>query len=641
MLCTAGCTKSESDASKADDSKTDDNKDAQDSSAVDNSDAAPSDAVSAVLDAEKVVAPEGLGAAVAEIVHAKPHYPIGLDPLLELVPKDSARFVVVRDLDGLLRASEASFEPMIPALEKVGELMAATDDSPKAKAELDEAIASYQRLKTELRGSGFSIDKGLVFADVGDEQVTIYAATKPDALPTLLRALGAEEDKVPKHCAAIAAAPGYVMCSKDEAAITAYAPGKAAAAFRTRLGEMLDAGDVDRANVLAHLGRDGDKGAIAIITTPAQFDVVLGMPNPLGEEGKFLGKGPSPALGLLPAGGGGYWMQLDTDTIDQRADEAPFIMRSALRTLTGEVLVSAIAETEALVMLAGVNDPTVMGGLVALAGTQVDSLPKTLPDGSALVATVENITVDGKSTQALHVTVTPSGDTKAIFDSAGYKPEGWLFSAGGYAGVALGADKSVIDKLAAYKGQAMSPGLAATLPPRLHKSLVDERASIVAHVPMDGFHGPKMTTLFKELAAKAPKEELPEGVTMESVIDIGRGLWSPFSSYSFWVDPPQAERLTMHFSVSLFGDTSTEEGKAALAAVTAVNTGGDPATTYGALAKTYASSPRVGRYETRAGARDDGGLITVAMLGVMAGVAVPAFAQYMDAAKGKPELAAP
>lgn len=564
------------------------------------------------------VDPGALAATVASMVEAETSYPIELDPLLDLVPVGSNGFVAVRDIDDLLAVADATLVPVDPSLRSIA--AASGGDAPK---EVAQVLDGYKSLQTAVRGPDFAIDKGLVISEVDGEGVVIYGTSKPDALPTLLRTLGAEGDDLPDDCKAVDAAPGYAVCASKPETLAKYAPGKEAAAVRAKLGERLGAKEVDRANVLAHVAEDPDPSkhvTFGMATTPGLVHVTMGLAKAPEELSKFLGSGASPGLGLVSPGSGFYWAKLDATALADAAKSQEAIVGGVVKTLTGEILLGSVSDPNAFVLLAGVSDPGPMSGLVGLASLQAGSLPKTLPDGSSLAVTTESLELGGKSTQVLHAKLTPGAEQAAMLAKMGLSPEAWLFAGGGYAGVVIGAGKDAVEKVAAHTGAGMGPEAVRALPKPLAQGLVDNEVALAMHMSIDGLQSPQVAETFEKVAAQIPASELPPGVTASQIMSLARSMISPVSGVSMWMGPPK-DRMVMHMAVSLMGDPRTEEGKAALAAMASVAGGGDAAAAWSDLATKYAGSDRATAYEARAGKRSDGALASAAMLGVLAGAA--------------------
>lgn len=582
--------------------------------------------------------PGALAAAVAAMAEAETAYPVELDPLLDLLPAGSRSFVVVRDLPGLLATTDAAMRPIENNLRAL-----ATAAGVEAEKDVTTALDGYRSMAGSLLGPTFDASRGMVVADVEGEGVVIYGTSIPDALPTMLRALGASGDDMPVECKAVDGVPGYAVCADDAETLGKYAPGKAASTVRGTLGTRLGAEDIDHANVLAHMGKDEDSKeqvTFAVATAPGLLHFTVGVAEAPKELSRVLGTGPSPALGLAAPGSGFWWLKVDPGMIAEQAKDTPFIVRNVLGTLTGEVMMGTLPDSGALVFLAGVTDPAPAGGLVALAGMQAEALPKTLPDGSGLAVTVETMKIGGKSLQVLHAKVTPTAERAKDLGTLGLTPDGWLVAAGGYVGVVFGGDQADIEAVAGYAGGGMSPQGVRALPKPLAQGLVDGEVSMAMHVPLDGLQSPTLTSSIAQIAEQIPPGDLPPGVSAEQVMKLAFGLVSSVSGISMWMGPPKGN-LVFHMAISMFGDPRTEEGKAALDAMAAVQSGTDPATAYGALAERFKGSDRAMAYEARAGTSNDGVLISVATLGVLAAVAIPAVVKYRARSKEVLEAAPP
>lgn len=598
--------------------------------------------VAAKPPAEPVAKPpvgEGaLAAAVASMVEAETSYPAELDPLLDLVPAGSPVLVVVRDIDDLLAVADATLGAVDSPLRSVATAVGGSD-----AADVTRLLDGHKSLQAGMRGADFAIDKGMVIADVGGEGVVIYGTAKPDALPTLLRSLGAEGDDLPDDCKALDTNPGYAACASTPETLAKYAPGKEGAVVRTKLGERLGSKEVDRANVLAHVAQDPDPGkhvTFAMATTPGLVHFTVGVPKAPEELGQFLSAGTSPALGLVSPGSGFYWAKLDPAAIASSPAAGEPMVGNVLKTLTGELMLGTLADPAAMVMVAGVSDPAPAGGLIGLASLQAGSLPKSLPDGSKLEVGTETLSIGGKDTQVLHAKLEPAPEQAAAIAKLGLAPEAWLFSAGGYAGVVLGADKTAVEKIATHTGAGMGSEAVHALPKPLAQGLVDNEVALAMHLPIDGLQSPQVVEMFEKVAAQLPTADLPPGMTAAQIMSLVRALIAPVSGLSMWMAPPK-DRLVVHMALSIIGDPRTEEGKAALAAMATVAGGGDAATAWGDVATRYSASDRHTAYEARSGKRSDGALASAAMLGVLAGVAGAALFAGRSVEASPPMMASP
>lgn len=87
-----------------------------------------------------------------------------------------------------------------------------------------------------------------------------------------------------------------------------------------------------------------------------------------------------------------------------------------------------------------------------------------------------------------------------------------------------------------------------------------------------------------------------------------------------------------------FSDPSTDAGKAAQVVIGDVAKGSKPAPLYGVLADRFADSPRARSYRIRAGrapGAEAASLGGVALVGMVAAVAIPAFVKYMKRSRGE------
>ncbi len=628
-LSTAGCTKADSTGEPA----------AEPKPAEANADGAPADdaktevvakahdVTTDLVDAvDEAVKPGALADTVAAMVEAKASYPIELDPLLDLVAADPSAYAVIRDVDDLLSVSDALLVPMDAPLRRFAATIEAAG-KPGPVADVAKFFDGYAGLRDGLRGPDFDLTKGMVMTGVDGESVLVYGASKPDAFPTLLRALGADGDELPDKCAAVEGYAGYVACTSDAAVLAKYVPGKASAALRGTLAKDLGATELEDANSVFWVDDDDKRFVLSLATPPGLAHMTIGIPEAPPEMRRFLGSGPASALGLAAPGSGFYWLQLDAAEVVKQAEDQPFFVKNVIATLTGELFLGNLAKPGALVLLAGLSDPGPAGGLVALAGTQLDKIPKTLPDGTTLAAAVESVDLGGKEIQALHVTMTPPTEAGALLGSIGLIPEAWMFASGGYGGVIFGADKTGLSRVTGYTGSSMSSEAARALPKPMAQALVRGDTSFAVHLTVDSIQSTAVSEAFAMVAKTMPVDELPPGMTASNVLELVRTFMAPISGISSWMGPP-ADSMVFHMAISMPGDPRTPEGEAALAAMKAVDGGADAGTVYGALAKRFAGSRHAIAYETRAGSRQDGALSSMAILGMMTAIAVPAFAKY-------------
>ncbi|MEM6991173.1 MAG: hypothetical protein AAF721_11765, partial [Myxococcota bacterium] len=304
----------------------------------------------------------------------------------------------------------------------------------------------------------------------------------------------------------------------------------------------------------------------------------------------------------------------------------------AVNALTGEILVANAHDASGLAMLLGVADQAPIAGLITLASTQLDKIPKVLPDGSAVSVALESVEIGGTKTQALHARVTPSATSAASYEAMNLEPEGWLFGAGPYAGVVFGTDKAGLDRLVSATPKGPSAAFAATLPPSLAAALESGTVAGAAHMPFDGVGVLLGKDMNEEALAQLPAGVLGAGVNLKEILrNVGTTL-APLSAFSQWMQIHDGQAVG-HVVITVFGDGRTEEGKAALGVLDELLAGGEAASTYAAFADAHGGSARAHGYEVRAGRATDGALVSTALLGVFAAIAVPAFTKYIERSK--------
>lgn len=359
--------------------------------------------------------------------------------------------------------------------------------------------------------------------------------------------------------------------------------------------------------------------ALAMATIPGLVHLSVGLAMSPGEGGRLFGTGPSPALGLVAPGNGFYWLKIDPAFIVESSESVQPIMRDVVRAFTGEVMLGALVEPTAIVLLAEFTDTGPLERLLANPEVQAGATgSRTLADGTSLEVTPELLKLAGKDAHVLHVEIVPGGGVAEVFAALGLVPEGWIFAGGRYAAMVWGAPKEVMEKIATHTGAGMTPDGLRALPKLLAQRMVDEDVALMMHLPLDGVHSPHVVAVLDRLAAQMSGADLPPGLSLSQVGAMSRAFMSPFSGVSVWVGSPK-QRIIVHAALQLVGDPRTKEGKAAILAAASVNEGGDPAAAWGKLATRYAGSDRITTYETRAGKRNDGVLASLAMFAVLVG----------------------
>jgi hypothetical protein len=543
-------------------------------------------------------------------------YPVGLDPLLDLVPAGSAQFGVVRDPEALLSLSHPFAIAVMRVLAEELDREAMTD-----------ALTKYGELRTALAGPELQLGKGMAVAEVGGEPVLIYAAATPNALTSIVAKVSGETDD--SQCAAIGEAPGYVACARSAATLAAYAPGKKAAELRKEAAGALPGIDLERANVVALVA--SDRIPIVIETPPGMLQLSFGLPAVALDAATSFAPAKANALGLVPSSPAFLWLHFSVDAVKKRhAVGAPPFVASLLDQLTGEVFLGSIDSPPGLAMLAGVRDPAPIAGLMALAAAQLDQIPKQLPDGSKLEVALESVDLDGAKTQALHAVLTPSASSGTFYGALGLKTEAWAFAAGEYAGVVFGVEKAGLDTLVARSLTGPSAEAIAAVPPALGRALLDADVVLAMHMPFDG-----LATMSKEdlagLSGPQPGLESAPFDPAQMMRALPK-LLAPLSSISQWTSMRDGT-VVGTMALSVFGDARSPDGKAALDVLDRILDGEDAPPLYAALAAAHGSSPRGHVYEARTGKVGSDTLVSVALIGVMAAIAIPAFQKYIERSK--------
>ena len=558
------------------------------------------------------LAPATVGTSAEPIVE----YAAALEPLLDLVPGADDHYVALRDPAAVLRLFDAFVGTAAPSvLQRFGE-----------QADVEEALVVLEevsKLRDALISAKVDMDKGVVFLEGPGVLVYGTASDDPSAIKVALKAVGVKDTDLPPTCVAPAAMPGFAACGEDEAVLKALTPGKHGAAFVAAFKERLTGFDVEQANALFRL--EGPKSPVlaAIATPPGRMHVVVSLADVAEELGKYLVAAKPDALGMLTPGAAFIWGKVSLAAFAEQIDQAPGPVRNVTETFTGEMLVGGVKGTAGAVLV-GVNDPFPASGLVSLAALQADTLQAQLPPGSTVK--VEPVDVGGSTTQALHVQFALDDAGQKMVDALKLEASAYGFSAGQYAGAVLGASQEAVKTVASYKPETASMD---GVPGNLAAALRSGETALALYLPFDALQASVVRDTLQAAVASTPGADFADPKLISAAYDAV----SPLSSVSMWLTHPQKERV-LHVSVESFADATTDEGKAALAALGKVIAGGDSAETYGALASAYPSSGRALRYKVRAG-QIEGGVGPVAMsasflLGLVAGVTVPAFVKYIE-----------
>jgi len=552
-------------------------------------------------------------------------YAAALEPLLDLVPGSDDHFIALRDPAALLRLFDAFVGTAAPTvLERFSE-----------QADVGEALVVLEeisKLRDALIEAKVDMDKGVVFLEGPGVLVYGTSSDDPSAIKVALKAVGVKDTDLPPTCVAPPAMPGFAACGEDEAVLKALTPGKHGATFVAAYKDRLTGFDVEQGNALFRL--EGPKGAVlaAVSTPPGRMHAVVSLADVAEELGKYLVAAKPDALGMLTPGAAFIWGKVSLAAFAEQIDQAPGPVKNVTETLTGEMLVGGVQGTAGAVLV-GVTDPFPASGLVSLAALQADMLQSQLPPGSTVK--VEPVEVGGSTTQALHVKFAIDEAGQKMVDALKLEPSAYGFSAGQYAGAVLGASQEAVKTVSSYKPEAASMD---GVPGNLAAALRSGETAVAFYLPFDALQASVVRETLQAAVASTPGADFAD----PKIISAAYDAVSPLSSVAMWLTHPQKERV-LHVSVESFADATTDEGKAALAALGKVIAGSDSAETYGALASAYPSSSRALRYKVRAG-EIEGGVGPVAMsasflLGLVASITVPAFMKYIDRSREAAEEA--
>lgn len=551
-------------------------------------------------------------------------YAVPLDAALNSVPAGVRSYLVVRDPEKIRALFSNAVTLLRDPLRTIAAQIEERDPEGDAKAELETFLKDFAAFDGALSASGVDLSKGLLVYEADQQTVVVLAAERPEPVAGLARALGGT-DAV--KCTATGRV-GWVACSGDDAP-SGYVPGNAAQALRKELQMALPGVALERGNVLGRLDADGQPVAVTLETAPGLVHASASLQPIATVLGQFAAAGRADALELLAPGSGFLWARMDAEALKAQVADAPLPVRNVVGTLTGEAFFGLLESPAAAALLLGVSDPGPAAGLVSMASLQLDQIPKTLPGGGRIDATIDPVEVAGSKIQTLHVKLEGSPEAATIQKALGLSPEAFLFAAGGYASATWGSDAEVVETLATVARPGPSQAVLDGLPVPLARALAEERVAFVFHASLDGMHAPATLRAFERMLAQVPSD--PQNPIEPAVAQRVFSLLGALSSASLWLETPKTP--VIHLATRSFGD-DTEAGKAATKAMRQVLAGADPEATYGPLADRHASTSLLGpALAVRAGRRPDGALVSVAAVGIAAAVAIPAFLEYIERSK--------
>ncbi len=568
-----------------------------------------------------------------------------LDDLLAIAPKAEQANIeslfVVRDasvfLDYVDVASKIASGP-------ITRMSAAAGGNP-ALAELASmgsaypaVMAQYELAKQTIANSGVDLKKGMLLADVGDNEYILYAGDKPEALPGLIKSID-PESSTEMVCKTVEGVAGYVVCGKNQAGLDAYqATGPdGAKAIRDRWTTKLPGVDFEKSNIIA----DVEGVAMAIDTLPGLVVVSMAPPD---DDPDFatavasLSPAPGKLLRSVQAGSGFVWAHTSPEITAAMVGELtsdpslPAPIKSMFGSLDGEFLLAGHYEPATVALEIGMTDTSGWAELAKSkdADKAVKEMQKSFQKelavkGGKWLVLVQDVMVDGQPVPAFHIGLSGVPEADVLAGMTGLTPDGWFFAANGAAHMAIGASPEVIGHLADSEPDGASQGLQAYLPPALTEALNGNRVSMITHMPLDALHGPETRKLLAAALKNVPDFSPDLAIALFD-------LASPVSSGTFWMTHDNG-KVQLHMAVQSIGHQADAEGQAALDAVTAVAAGGDPTSAFGALVSQYPNSGRLASYKARSGQAQHALVASgVGALVAVGALAVPIVANQRNAA---------
>lgn len=559
-----------------------------------------------------------------------------IEPLLDLVPASADFFMVSRaPLDfvdgfgGIVLGGKTAWSRALDAV--------ADSARPGADAGMRKVLDEFDVIRTTLTTTGLHLEKGVVITGTSagtDNSVLVVAADDVETVPKILLTFDPTPEGDPMRCKALPDHAGWVACAANSTALADYQAGSKGTVLASDLSAALGSGAMASLNVAAKIpDKDNGPFTMAMHTHDGVLQMDLAAPA-FAAYGEVDAPGPAPALAMVAPGGSFLWARYDIDAALRKSKtEVPAMAAGMVRALSGEILVSSVGSLPGLALLVGLTDPTPIAGLIPMAGLAKDKVPKALPDGSKLSFAIEEADDGaGGKIQVLRLTVDPVGELAAVRDQLGWKSEVVAFVTKQFFAIGVGSSVALIPEVVKASTTGASEATLAALPARLAADLGAGQASFVIHVELDGLHGPGVREAFAAALAKLPAGAVPADVAL----DAAYAGMSPLSSVSIWTSGG-ASGVVVHTALRAFGDTSSDEGKAAASARVDVTTAKrDAATAYGELVTAYPSSPRLAAYRARAGQGETSGAAGMAaVVGVLSAVAIPAFTRYVEKSETK------
>jgi hypothetical protein len=551
---------------------------------------------------------------------AKAEYKQNVVDMLDMVGAENDGYLIVRDLTPFWQATEYGNKLVDGPVAKVLDMVEATGEKVE-REEFEEFRSHAGAAMAAIQAAEFDWSAGLVVhGEKGGEGIVMFKA-KLDKLGAIAIAFEEDAKKVTDHCAQWKEDPTWVACGETADGAASHASGKQGAAILETLKAKLPGVDIEHANGVFQ----AEKVYATLTTDPGLHEIAAHIEEAEIEKlESFVGKGKANALRFVEPGDSFAWAQINMEGAKEEAGGVPAAAKQIVDAFNGEVFVGALSKPTSLVTMLGVTDAYPIRSGLDLAWTQKDQIPTTIPgvEGITLSFSEEELKLGDETFRVLEIKA--DGEKLAELGPTPLKPVVGAYVGGGYATAGFGLDAAAGEELAKHTGEGASKALLKTLPRNLASDLEAGEVGFVAHQSIDAF----FSQGFQDFLRKSWGElELPDKPAFDTVLPVFQ-LFAHWSETSMWLSHADTTPV-FHYAIRNFGDMKTEEGKAAYAAIEAVSGGATPAQAYGELAKKYGSSFRAHSYGARAATTAEGAnLGSIAAIGVLAAVAIPAFSKY-------------
>lgn len=508
--------------------------------------------------------------------------PLALEAQLALAPPDTD-YLAIRDLQAIVDRGLPwpVVDPSAPVADE-------PDLSSRARV-----VAFFTALRKWVDGpepplarSGIDLRGGLLLAEGYQRPpLLLLAGTKPDLTATLLTTLPVPDSEY-IACRGLASAPGMIACGTRDGAIDLHRPS-AGAARRRELAAALPGVDLDAAMVLGHAPSLHTDFAA---TFGPQWQVVH-FRSTAGVHFRGLARdfvpGPPTMLRFVEPGASYVWVRVDGPAIRTNPSltgKGPPI-DDLIAMWTGEMLFAGSADPATIQLRIGVEDaPRLARSFAATPSADEEPLPGFAH--GKLVRALTSVKIGDQQVQALETRVAGVPEISVFAALFGLTPRGQWFVSHDSAAMVAG---SSADDLARLPVRPDATAALAVLPPEAAADVAAGRAIFLVHIDANALHTPAMS------AALTAAEPFILADDLAGVRETLRAL-AVVSRVVAWGTEIDGV-VVVHVAATLLGNTREDEGRAALAALTA----GDPAQAFTTLASAHPDSPLRPAYEQRAG----------------------------------------